>query len=126
MALKVYSKDDPTDDDHPMEGHSTLLKYYKKALSYFTPNQCMQWNKLSNTGNPTRSDGVNDLISVIMKKEVRKLGKSMQADRPFEKPEFEQAMVLLSSFPDFDHKRRYTAMGKFQFHLIVKLDDTCH
>eukprot|EP00957_Ditylum_brightwellii_P166389 12666125-Ditylum_brightwellii.AAC.1 len=61
-----------------------------------------------------------------MKKEVRKLGKATQADRSFEKPEFEQAMDILSSFPNFDCRRCYTTMGKFQFHLIMRLDDTCH
>eukprot|EP00957_Ditylum_brightwellii_P022336 1685721-Ditylum_brightwellii.AAC.1 len=60
-----------------------------------------------------------------MKKEVRKQGKPTQADRPFEKPEFEQAMEILFSFPDFDCKCRYTTMGKFQFHLIGRLDSTC-
>eukprot|EP00957_Ditylum_brightwellii_P005117 388557-Ditylum_brightwellii.AAC.1 len=30
MALKVYGKDNLTNDDHPTEGQSTLPKYYKK------------------------------------------------------------------------------------------------
>eukprot|EP00957_Ditylum_brightwellii_P072603 5517387-Ditylum_brightwellii.AAC.1 len=60
-----------------------------------------------------------------MKKEVRKQGKPKQADRPFEKPKFEQAMEILSSFPYFDQNHHYTTMGKFQFHLIARLDNTC-
>eukprot|EP00957_Ditylum_brightwellii_P166155 12649600-Ditylum_brightwellii.AAC.1 len=59
-----------------------------------------------------------------MKKEVRKQGKPTQVDRPFKKPEFEQAMEILSSFPDFNCKHRYTTMDKFQFHLIARLDNT--
>eukprot|EP00957_Ditylum_brightwellii_P110216 8407033-Ditylum_brightwellii.AAC.1 len=116
---------DPTNDDHPTEGWSTSLKYYKKAISYFMPNHRMQWNKLEKSGNPTCLDEVNDLISVVMKKEVRKQGKPTQADRPFEKPDFKQKMEILSSFPNFDHKCHYTTMGKFQFHLIARLDVTC-
>eukprot|EP00957_Ditylum_brightwellii_P017803 1340066-Ditylum_brightwellii.AAC.1 len=60
-----------------------------------------------------------------MKKEVRKQGKLTHADRPFMKPEFEQAMEILSSFPNVDCKHCYTTMGKFQFYLIARLDDTC-
>eukprot|EP00957_Ditylum_brightwellii_P184743 14070842-Ditylum_brightwellii.AAC.1 len=86
MAMKVYDINNPNDQDHPTEGWPTLLKYYKKAQSYFMPNCCMQWNKISKCGNPSRSNEVNNLISVVMKKEVKKLGKATQADRPFEKP----------------------------------------
>eukprot|EP00957_Ditylum_brightwellii_P090467 6889394-Ditylum_brightwellii.AAC.1 len=85
----------------------------------------MQWNELEKSGNPTHSDEVNNLISVVMKKEVRKQGKPTQADRSFKKPEFDQAMEILSSFLNFDHKCYYTAMGKFQFHFIARLDNTC-
>eukprot|EP00957_Ditylum_brightwellii_P016250 1222553-Ditylum_brightwellii.AAC.1 len=35
-------------------------------------------------------------------------------------------MEILESFPDIDWKRHYSAMAKFQFHLIARLDNTCH
>eukprot|EP00957_Ditylum_brightwellii_P179529 13676679-Ditylum_brightwellii.AAC.1 len=57
MALKVYGTDNPTGDYHPTEGWSMSLNYYKK------------WKELAKSGNPTRSDEVIDLISVVMKKE---------------------------------------------------------
>eukprot|EP00957_Ditylum_brightwellii_P033968 2572868-Ditylum_brightwellii.AAC.1 len=119
MTFKAYGTDDPSPDDFPTEGWSSSFKYYKKAISYFMPNCQLQWNELLHVGN------VNDLISVVMKKKIRKQRKPSQADRAFEKPEFEQVMAIFETFPDFDPKRCYPAMEKFQFHIIARLDDTC-
>ena len=45
----------------PPKGHnlaplvqSNTLKFWKKAVSFYMPNQLMQWNEISSTGNPTR------------------------------------------------------------------------
>eukprot|EP00957_Ditylum_brightwellii_P150568 11465294-Ditylum_brightwellii.AAC.1 len=35
-------------------------------------------------------------------------------------------MEILESFLDINWKWRYPVMAKFQFHLIARLDDTCH
>eukprot|EP00957_Ditylum_brightwellii_P058877 4464494-Ditylum_brightwellii.AAC.1 len=61
-----------------------------------------------------------------MKKEVQKQEKVSRSDQSFKKPQFEQAMEILESIPDIDWKQCYPAMTKFQFHLIVRLDKTCH
>eukprot|EP00957_Ditylum_brightwellii_P146423 11148809-Ditylum_brightwellii.AAC.1 len=52
-AWKVYGTDDPSPHDNPTEGHSTSLKYYKKAIAFYMPNRMMQWNEVTKAGNLT-------------------------------------------------------------------------
>eukprot|EP00957_Ditylum_brightwellii_P097283 7409343-Ditylum_brightwellii.AAC.1 len=87
MACKVYGRDDPLPDDNSTEGCSTSLKYHKKATSYYIPNCRVQWNKISKVRNPTRSDNINGLIQVVIRKEVCKQGKPSRADCGFKQPE---------------------------------------
>lgn len=82
MAMKVYGRPDPNNDDNPTHGRSSSLEYYKKALSYFMPNRLSTWNAIMHSGNPTRSVPVNNLIKAVKKKEVRRQGKPSQARRP--------------------------------------------
>eukprot|EP00957_Ditylum_brightwellii_P184203 14030648-Ditylum_brightwellii.AAC.1 len=84
MAWKAYGTDDPSPDNNPTEGRSSSLKYYKKATSFYMPNCRMQWNELTKVGNPTRSEDINDLIQVVIRKECCKQGKLSRADRGFE------------------------------------------
>eukprot|EP00957_Ditylum_brightwellii_P157845 12014942-Ditylum_brightwellii.AAC.1 len=50
MAWKAYGTDDPSPDSNPTKGHSSSLKYYKKAISFYMPNHRMQWNELTKVG----------------------------------------------------------------------------
>eukprot|EP00957_Ditylum_brightwellii_P177903 13550625-Ditylum_brightwellii.AAC.1 len=84
MAWKVYGTDDPSPDDNPTEGHSSCLKYYKKAISFYMPNHRMQWNEITKVGNPTRSEDINDLIQAVIAKEYCKQDKPSRADCGFE------------------------------------------
>jgi len=72
--LKSYGTPTPTLDDRPMNCRSNSLKYWKKALSHFMPNKHHQWNDITRTGNPTRSQAVNDMIQAVVRFEVRKQG----------------------------------------------------
>ena len=61
---------------------SNTLQFWKKALSYYMPNKNMQWNQLTNHGNPTRSQALNDLLKRVKKAEVRGQGAQSRARRP--------------------------------------------
>jgi hypothetical protein len=61
-----------------------VLEFVKKTISSFMPNRNVQWNVESQTGNPTMSLAVNDLIKKIKKAEVRKLGKKYLAKNPMQ------------------------------------------
>ena len=127
FCFKVYGTDQPGHDEKPIYGSSNSLLTYKKQISYFvTAINITAWNELTKTGNPTRSQLVNDLISLIKKKECRGMGKESKADRPFEREEFKQVLDILSSSEDFDKRYRYTTMLKYMVHLIARGDDASH
>jgi hypothetical protein len=81
MCLQAYKTADPTPEDKPIHARSTGLEVIKKAISSFMPNKNVKWNVESQTGNPTMSVAVNELIKKIKKAEVRKQGKKSNAKR---------------------------------------------
>jgi hypothetical protein len=95
MANKVCGRPDPGHDDNPTIGCSSFLEYCKKALSYFIPYRFASRNAMTNSGNPTRSQPIIDLIKAVKKKEVRKQGKATSAVRPLEAEEFASTLNLL-------------------------------
>eukprot|EP00957_Ditylum_brightwellii_P056034 4246581-Ditylum_brightwellii.AAC.1 len=64
------------------------------------PCQLELWIVTTNSGNPTRSVDVNDLIKAVRKKEVRQLGKKSLADCAFEDEEFTQILDILHGCTD--------------------------
>lgn len=86
---RTYGDPNPQLDDNlePLVRANTL-KFWKKAISFFMPNNLMAWNQLANTGNPTRCRELNDLIADVKKAEVRKKGITSQARRPITAAEF--------------------------------------
>ena len=44
MDVKIFGKKTPGKDDQPKYGRSSSLEYYKKAISYYMPNQRSPWN----------------------------------------------------------------------------------
>ena len=127
LCFKVYGTDEPGHDEKPIYGTSNSMMTYKKHISYFVSAvNITAWNELMKTGNPTRSQLVNDLIDLVKKKECRGAGKDSRADREFSREEFKQVLVILSSSDDFDRRYRYTTMLKFMVHLIARGDDASH
>ena len=126
FKVKAYGKVDPGPDDHPTHCRSSSLEYWKKALSSFMPNRIPHWNVANNSGNPTKSTEVNDLIKIVKKSEVRKQGKPSQARRPMGEMEWRAMMEILMGKPEHDLLRKYLipSFTKFQFHLIARIDDT--
>jgi len=125
LAFKAYGTEVPGPNDNPTFGRSSSLMYYKKAISYYMPHRLIHWNFETQSGNPTKSIDVNDLIKAVIRKETRQLGKKSQARRPFEKEEFIQVVSVCSQFRDTHIKYGIPALFKFAFHLIARLDDSC-
>jgi hypothetical protein len=81
MSLLAYGTETPGPSDKPLNRRSSGLGFVKKAISKFMPNKNAHWNVQTQTGNPTMSSAVNDLIKKIKKAEVRKQGKKSNAKR---------------------------------------------
>ena len=88
------------------------------------PNKNTQWCVALNSGNPTRSTLVNNLIKDIKQKEVRKEGKVLMARRPLEIDEFRHLIKKLHESTDSIRKCTISCMAKFQYVSISRLDDT--
>jgi HEPN domain-containing protein len=125
FCLKAYGVADPAPNANPTVGRSSSLEFYKKAISYYMPNRLSAWDVISNTGNPTRSIEINELLKRIKKKEVRKQGKQSLARRALEKREFEQTLELLNNYDDITRKYMVPTAMKFQYAMVARLDDTC-
>ena len=127
LALKVFGTSTPIETDKPTKGRSSSIEYSKKAISYLMPNRFMKWDLRSNSGNPTKSIKVNDLIKRVKKHEVRKEGKASSARRAMELSEFQELVKRCRKMPQ-NHVGRYTgaAYFLFQFHMIAIIDDVEH
>ena len=79
--FKCFGTTTPTLETRPLI-RSNTLHFWKKALSYYMPNRNMQWNQITGHGNPTRSQGLNDLIKRVKRFEVRGHGAESKARRP--------------------------------------------
>lgn len=65
MNVKLYNKEDPDEEDRPVNGSHHTLDYYKKSISYFMPKKEAGWDAATKTGNPTRAHEINNLIKKI-------------------------------------------------------------
>ena len=118
----------PAQHELPALKRSNSLAYWKKAISFFMPNQLMQWNALTGVGNPTKSKEVNQLIKLVKKREVRGQGVASQARRPIRGPEYKRIVQILKEESEEDNimmKYGIPAMMNYQFHLISRIDCAC-
>ena len=126
MKLTAFGYSDAGDDDVPTCGRSNTLAFHKKALSYFMPNKHLGWNKVSLTGNPTRSPEINDLIKWVRRHEVHGEGVSLQARHALTLPEFHSLVGMAPNSDTFNLQVHIPCILKFQVHLIARVDDTAH
>jgi hypothetical protein len=122
---RACGKDVPLPNDRPIHARSTSLHHWKKCLSCFFPNRNHQWNELTGTGNPTKSQLLNDLINKVKKFEVRGEGSPSKARRALKEPEFRSIVQQLRSQEDIESKCGIPALLCFQFHMIGRIDDCC-
>jgi hypothetical protein len=90
------------------------------------PNRIQGWDCVNNTGNPTKSKEVNELIKHVKKKEVRKLGKAPATKRALTQAEFRAILVYFFEKNNFQYRYRYSSMLLYQYYLIARCDDVAH
>jgi hypothetical protein len=123
MCLKTFGLEDPGPDDRPQNWRANTLEVAKKAISWYMPNRIAAWDCINNSGNPTKSREVNDLIKFIKKAEVRRIGKASSTKRALTQEEFRLILTIFFERGDFQFRYRYCAMLKYQYHLIARCDD---
>ena len=124
----MYGRDDPGVDNNPTEGRVSSLVYYKKALSYFMLSKLLKWTVIAGSAsdNPSKSQEVNDLIGVVIKKEKRGICVKPSVGRLLTKSEFFWTLNLMEGHETLINRLSFLAMIKFQFHIIGRNDDTAH
>jgi hypothetical protein len=124
IKMKVYGSENVQPDiDPPLYYRSNSVAYWKKAWSYFMPNQITPWNEIAAVGNPTRSTAVNKILKAMKKMEAARLGKPSQARRAFRSMEYEQVIEILSAHTG-EPGIWLAAYLAFQFSMIARIDDT--
>ena len=123
MCLKAYGLEVPRGDDRPLYWRSATLEVAKKAISWYMPNRISCWDSINKTGNPTKSRLVNDLIKLVKRAEVRRIGKPSSTKRPLTQEEFRHVLLVFFNKGDFQFRYRYCTMLKYQYHLIARCDD---
>ena len=94
FRFKAFGIENPHDGMNPIYARSSSLLHWKKHISFFMPNNHHPWNEIINSGNPTRSKELIQLIKQVKKREVRGQGVPSQARRPLEEAEFRSAMAV--------------------------------
>ena len=91
------------------------------------PDRLRQWDDVRGEGNPTYHKSLNDLISRVAKKEVRKQGAESKARRPATEGEYRQFIRVLRGCVHPEVNGQIAQYGvpavlNFQSHMIARID----
>lgn len=131
MNWRAYGVTNPN-DNAPVTGcRSNSLLKAKQAISFYMPNKHVPWIDGSGPnnpsgGNPTRHMSISALIKKVKKKECRGQGRKANDKRAYSQAEFYKVLELFRAENDWDHQYKYPMMALWAYHLIHRLDDTCH
>ena len=125
MNHLAFGTEDPGEGDLPTKCRSNTLKGVKRMLSAFMPRKNVTWDDVTKQGNPTRSVAVNDVITAVIRFEVRRQGVPSQSRRELEYTEYLQLLEMVRISPHFSDEQRYkvSAVITLQWHLIGRIDD---
>ena len=124
MNVKTFGVENPPADANPTLARANSIQHWKKAVSSFMPDHGT-WSTANQTGNPTKSKEINDLIAYVKKKQVRKQGVPSRARRALTKGEYTQQQTMLREGEEFGNISRLgvPAFANFQVHMIAQIDD---
>lgn len=125
LNFRSYGDPFPGPNDPATHCRASSLRKAKAGVSHFMPNRHADWLE-GIGGNPTRHRSVTDLIRRVERKEIRGQGVKANDKRPYRKAEFMKVLDLFRSAPGFDNQCKYPMMTLWSYHLIHRLDDTCH
>jgi hypothetical protein len=122
---KAFGDPYPRKNDRPLNGRGKSVEKAKQAVSFFMPNKSVAWMERIG-GNPTRHHSVSEAIKKIVALETKGLGVDPNDKRAYSSAEFMKTLELFRTQHDFNHRIKYPFMTLWAYHLIHRLDDTCH
>jgi hypothetical protein len=131
LNWRAYGVTNPDDNARVTGCRSNSLLKAKQAISFYMPNKHVPWIDGSGPnnpsgGNPTRHMSISALIKKVKKKECRGQGRKANDKRAYSQAEFNKVLDLFRAEGDWDHRYKYPMMALWAYHLIHRLDDTCH
>ena len=76
LSLKIFGTTSPLATEKATQGRSSIIEYSKRAILYFMPNKLVKWDLQGDSGNPTISVIINELIKRVKKHKIRREGKA--------------------------------------------------
>ncbi|CAB9496607.1 expressed unknown protein [Seminavis robusta] len=125
LEFRAYGKANPQEGDFPILMRAGSVEKLKQSISWYMPNKNVPWID-GRGGNPARHASLNEVIKKIERHEARDEGKDANDKRPYNDNEFFKLLEMLRRKEDFDHNMKYPMMSLWSYHLIHRLDDTCH
>ena len=125
LLYKAFKDPNPGPNDAPVHARAESLKKAKSGVSFFMVNKGVAWID-GVGGNPTRHPLVKEAINFVEALETRGLGTPTNVKRKYSTAEFNKVLSLFRERPDFEHRVRYPMMAVWSYHLIHRIDDTCH
>ena len=107
LNFKTFGEENPPLNANPTSAHCNSILHWKKAISSFMPNHLGTWNCANNSGNPARSQGLNDLVAHVRKKETHLQGVASHARHPLTDGEYHQQQTMLHESPEHGNITRY-------------------
>ena len=130
MNFRAYGVVNPSEDAIVTGYRANSLLKAKQAISFYMPNKHVAWidgtGGNPSCGNPTRHRSIAQIIKKVKKKECRGQGVKPNDKRAYTKEEFNKVLELFRAEADWDHQYKYPMMMLWAYHLIHRLDDTCH
>ena len=125
LSFVAYGTDTPDPDAVAISRADTLLAH-KSAISVFMPRQGMEWDPVTQQGNPTFSTAVRDFISFIRRRETRGEGAPSHARRPIQHSELMSLFIAAHLAFGAQPASLYLLIGvvAMQWHIIGRIDDS--
>ncbi len=124
FLYRLYNNPDIALDNDEKPNHCcTTILYWKKAISFFMPNNNNAWVETSQIGNPTCTVAIAKIIKHLKKKETAQRGASSQSCRAFVKEEFCQIIHHFEAKTNKELALLGSAYTRFQFSMISCVDD---
>ena len=107
----------------PTKCRLSNLEFIKKSISHFMPDKNTPWSVRHNSGNPTRSNQIQEILKKVKRAEIRGQGRESMARGPFVEPEYEQCVGMMEAHEDIELRLFTSAIFRTQYNMGGRIDD---
>ena len=124
FKLQAYGDTEANiETESPTQCRLSNLEFIKKSISHFMPDKNSHWSVRHNSGNPTRSNEIQEILKKVKRAEIRGQGRESMARGPFVEPEYEQCVKMMEAHEDIELRLFTSAIFRTQYNLGGRIDD---